>query len=132
MAMVDPIADLLTRIRNGNAAGFPFVEVPASRMKGEVVRVLKREGYIRNFSMRKQETFRVIKIYLKYTDTGDKAFAHLQQVSRPGRRVYVGKKELPVVAGGVGMAIVSTSHGLMTSKQARAKGVGGEVICYVW
>ena len=132
MAMVDPIADLLTRIRNGNSAGFPFVEVPSSRLKGEMVRVLKREGYIRNYATRKRRTHPVIKIYLKYTDTGEKAFTHLQQVSRPGRRVYVGKKELPMIAGGLGCAIVSTSKGLMTSKQARISGLGGEVICYVW
>lgn len=132
MTMVDPIADLLTRIRNGNAAGFPFVEMPASRLKGDLARLLKREGYIRNFALRKRRTHPVLKIYLKYTDAGEKAFSQIQQVSRPGRRIYVGKRDLPVVAGGLGTAIVSTSHGLMTSKQARAEGVGGEVICYLW
>jgi small subunit ribosomal protein S8 len=132
MSMVDPIADLLTRIRNGNAARFPFVEVPQSRLKGEVIKLLKREGYIRNYSYRRRQTHMVLKVYLKYTDSGEKAFNNLQQVSRPGRRVYVGKDELPLVAGGLGTAIVSTSHGLMTSKEARNRGVGGEVICYVW
>lgn len=132
MTMVDPIADLLTRLRNCNMREQASFEVPASKAKGEVLRLLKEEGYIRNFVSRKRKSFSYYKVFMHYTPEGEKAFTHLDRVSRPGRRVYVPRKRLPIVARGTGVAIVSTSRGVLTSKQAWKEGVGGEVICTIW
>ncbi len=130
MSMQDPISDMLTRIRNGLAAGKVRVAMPASNEKRAIAEVLKNEGYIKDFTVEavdgKQELF----VVLKYFE-GKPVIDRLQRVSRPGLRVYKGKDELPSVLGGLGIAIISTSHGLMTDRAARAAGYGGEVVCYV-
>ena len=132
MTMTDPIADLLTRIRNANQNGFSGLEVPSSSFKVEVVRVLKEEGYIRDYQVLKDQGRSVIKIELKYADKGERANKTIQRVSRPSRRVYVNCKDIPKVKNGLGVAIISTSRGVMTDRRARKEGVGGEVLCTVW
>ncbi|MFH1538430.1 MAG: 30S ribosomal protein S8 [bacterium] len=132
MTMVDPVSDLLTRLRNCNMRRQESFEVPASGLKEEILRLLKEEGYIRNFVQRKRKTFLYYKVFLHYTPQGEKAFLNLNRVSRPGRRVYVPRKKLPIVARGAGTAIVSTSKGVLTSRQAWKAGVGGEVLCTIW
>ncbi len=134
MTMTDPISDLLTRIRNGVAEKHEKVEVPASRIKANIVRVLKEEGFIRNFRLSRDEKgFPVIRIYLKYTDTnGDSVIRGIRRVSRPGLRYYAGYHDQPKVLGGAGIAILSTSKGVITSKRAKNEKVGGEVLCEVW
>jgi small subunit ribosomal protein S8 len=133
MSMTDPIADLLTRIRNATKERHEKVEVPASRIKASIVRVLKEEGYIRNFRLVRDENGRpVIKVYLKYLDTGDGVIQGLRRVSRPGLRRYTGYSEMPRPLGGAGVAIVSTSRGVITGKQAKTEKVGGEILCEVW
>ncbi len=129
--MTDPISDLLTRLRNAKKQKFETVEMPDSKLKQSVLKILKNEGYIRNYAVRKRKSFSVIKVFMKYTPEGEPAFDKIERVSRPGRRIYVDKDNLPVVAGGMGTAIVSTSSGVMTSHEAKQKGVGGEVICKV-
>ncbi|MEW5947342.1 MAG: 30S ribosomal protein S8 [bacterium] len=132
MSATDPIADLLTRLRNANARMMDSVEVPASRLKGEILAILKREDFIANYVLRKRRNEQYYKVFLHYTPDGEKAFQKLRRVSTPGRRVYVTRDRLPIVSGGLGVAIVSTSKGLLTSREAWAKGVGGEVICEIW
>lgn len=127
--MTDPIADFLTRIRNVALAGHSYVEVPSSKMKKAIAAILKREGYIRDFEYIKDGKQGILKIYLKQNKG---ALTGLKRISKPGLRVYVGKDELPRVLGGLGIAIISTSQGLMTDHEARKAGLGGEVICYVW
>ncbi|MFA5078983.1 MAG: 30S ribosomal protein S8 [Dehalococcoidia bacterium] len=129
--VTDPIADLLTRVRNAAMARHDSVNIPASKMKIAVAKILKDEGFISDFSVVKGEPQRMIKITLKYIDK-QPAFIGLERVSKPGLRVYSGKKEIPRVYGGLGIAIVSTSKGLMTGQEAWKKNIGGEVLCYVW
>jgi len=130
--MTDPIADLLTRIRNALQAKHAEVEVPASQMKAEIVRILRDEGYIEGFELREDDLQGTIQIQLKYLGDGGKTITGLERVSRPGRRVYCGKDEIPQVLNGLGITIMSTSKGVMTGHACRQKGVGGEVLCNVW
>ena len=130
--LTDPIADYLTRIRNALAADHPEVEVPASRLKKEMTRILREQGYIADFAVEPTAIGEVIRIQPRYTDDRQPVISGLERVSRPGRRRYVGGKEVPRVLGGMGTAIVSTSTGVMTGHEARNKGVGGEVVAYVW
>ena len=123
----DPISDMLTRVRNALGARQSKVEVPASKLKIEIVRILKEEGYIANFRVADEEGKRTIKIYLKYQPDHTPVISRLERVSKPGRRVYAGSKGIPQVIGGMGINIVTTSHGVMTDKQARKAGVGGEI-----
>jgi len=131
MSMTDPIADLLTRIRNAHIAGHSQVTVPSSRMKVEIVRILENEGYIDGFTVREDGRQGAIEIELRYID-GRQAVTGLERVSRPGRRVYCDKKGIPRVLNGLGITILSTSKGVMTGSACRAAGVGGEVLCNVW
>lgn len=128
----DPIADMLTRIRNAIAARHPKVDVPASRLKMEIARILKNEGYILNYKMAEEGSRKLIRIYLKYTPGNVPVISQIQRVSRPGCRVYVGAKSVPRVLGGLGINILTTPKGVMTGKEARKAGVGGEVLCQVW
>ena len=128
----DPIADYLTRIRNAIRAGHDEVEIPASGLKMELSRILKEQGYIKDFSRRPAAVGEAINVELKYTEDRRPVILGIERVSRPGRRRYVDHKSVPRVQGGTGTAIVSTSHGVMTCHEARNKGVGGEVVAYVW
>jgi small subunit ribosomal protein S8 len=130
--MTDPIADMLTRIRNANTAYKDEVEIPASRLKEEVARVLAREGYVQGFRMEGEEPKRRIVVEMKYGPDRERTISGLKRVSRPGRRVYADRDHLPRVLGGLGVSIVSTSQGLLTDRQAARRGVGGEVLCQVW
>jgi small subunit ribosomal protein S8 len=132
MSMTDPISDLLTRIRNAASAKHHEVRVPASRMKAEIVRILKDEGYIDDFAVEKEGPQGAIAVHLKYIPSGDRAITGLERVSRPGRRIYCGKDEIPMVLNGMGITIVSTSKGVMTGSSCRRLGIGGEVLCNVW
>ncbi len=127
----DVIADMLTRIRNALRARHPKVDVPASRLKTEIARVLKEEGYILNYKVAEEGPRKVIKIYLKYHTNNQPVITRLERVSRPGCRVYVGRKEIKPVLGGLGISILTTPKGVMTGRQARREGVGGEVLCVV-
>lgn len=132
MSMTDPIADILTIIRNGSKAQFEKVEVPYSKIKHEIVKILKSEGFIRDFKIIKGEgQHQKIQIFLKY-DENRRGIIHLQRVSKPGRRVYVDTDHLPSVRGGLGISILSTSKGILTDEMARKYHVGGEVLCFVW
>lgn len=128
----DPIADMLTRVRNAQAARHLKVDVPASKLKTEIARILKEEGFILNFKVAEEGAKRTIKIYLKYGAANEPAIAHLERVSRPGCRVYVGQAEIPRVLGGLGINILTTPRGVMTGKAAHREGVGGEILCQVW
>lgn len=128
----DPIADMLTRVRNALAARHPKVDVPSSRLKLEIARILKEEGYILNYKSVEDGSRKSIRIYLKYTPGNEPVIAHLERVSRPGCRVYVGSKEVPRVLGGMGVNILTTPRGVMTGAAARKERVGGEVLCQVW
>lgn len=130
--LTDPIADMLTRIRNATRALHDTVEIPSSRLKVEIARILKEEGYIRDFRIEKGRSYDRLVIELKYGPGRQPALTDLKRVSKPGRRIYAPKDRLPRVLGGMGTAILSTSKGVMTSRAAREKGVGGEVLCYVW
>ena len=136
--MTDPIADMLTRIRNASAVKKYDVLVPMSKIKHEIAKILKREGYIADVAMAKKEgkrkgaQFDELRLILKYKKSGRPHIASLKRISKPGRRVYVGKDELPKVLNNLGIAIISTSQGLMTNKEARKKGLGGEVICEIY
>ena len=134
MSMTDPIADFLTRIRNGITAAHETVEIPSSKLKVELARILQEQGYIRAFSTKPSEVgnAETLVIELKYTDARVSVISGLKRVSRPGRRTYVDSKHIPKVLGGMGTAIVSTSNGVLTGHQARQQGVGGEVVAYVW
>lgn len=134
MSMTDPIADFLTRIRNAIHAAHETVEIPASKQKGELARILAEQGYIESWSLKDADTGagQLIEIKLKYTDNRRSAISGLRRVSRPGRRTYVDATHIPKVQGGMGTSIVSTSHGVMTGHDARNAGVGGEVIAQVW
>ena len=132
MVVTDPIADMLTRIRNANAMRYKEVEVPASRIKLEIARILKEEGYISDVKIKKDKVQDVMVLNLKYGEKKERVITGLKRISKPGLRVYAKVEELPRVLNGLGTAIISTSRGLMTDKQARKEGLGGEVICYVW
>lgn len=132
MTMTDPIADFLTRIRNAVMAGKDRVDVPASRLKLELSRILKEEGFIRTFKLLEEGPQGTIRLYLRYSPEGEPAIHGIERVSRPGRRVYKGVDELPLVRRGIGVAVVSTSRGLMTDARARELRLGGEVVCKVW
>jgi small subunit ribosomal protein S8 len=130
--LTDPISDYLTRIRNAVLSGHDEVEIPASRLKLEMSRILKEQGYIVDYASEAARVGDVIRIRLKYTDARRPVITGLERVSRPGRRRYVNRRQVPRVHGGTGTAIVSTSRGVMTGHEANAKGVGGEVVAYVW
>ncbi len=132
MTVCDPIADMLTRIRNAVMVRQDSVLIPASKTKLAIAKVLKEDGFIGDFEVMKGKPNRLIKIKLKYTGKNQSVLARLQRVSKPGLRVYVGRKEIPRVAGGLGIAILSTSKGVMTGQQAWRQGTGGELLCYVW
>ena len=132
MSMTDPISDLLTRIRNALLARHSTVNVPASRMKLEIVKILKSEGYVDNFKVVEDAHQGLIAIELRYGHEGRRAITGLERVSKPGRRIYRGKDEIPKVLNGLGITIISTSKGVMTGKACRDRGVGGEVLCNVW
>jgi len=128
----DPIADMLTRVRNAIASRHPKVDVPASRLKTEIARILKEEGYIANFKVAEEGVKKVIKIYLKYSPTNAPVITRIERVSRPGCRVYVGHDDIPRVQGGLGINILTTARGVMTGRTAHREGVGGEVLCQIW
>ena len=134
MTMSDPIADVLTRIRNANTAKHDFVDVPSSKMKLAIAKILLDEGYIAKYDIIKDDNgFDVIHIDLKYgADKNEKIITGLKRISKPGLRIYASKDELPKVLGGLGVAVISTDKGVITDKEARAAGVGGEVLCYIW
>ena len=132
MAVSDPIADYLTSIRNAIRAKHRKVDVPASRLKTEIAKLLLRERYINNFKLIEDTRQGVLRIYLKYADDQSNVITGIRRVSTPGRRVYVGKDRLPRVMGGLGTSIVSTSRGVLTSREAREAGLGGELMAYVW
>ena len=132
--MTDPIADMLTRIRNGIQAHHDRVELPVSKLKVEIAKILKSEGFISNYKLVEDNTKpqNTLRLYLKYSDDGEPVIHGIERISRPGRRVYRGKEELPKVLGGLGLAIVSTSRGVLSGADAAKSGVGGEVLCQVW
>ena len=133
MTMSDPIADMLTRIRNANTAKHDTVDVPASKMKIAIADILVNEGYITKYDIVEEGNFNTIRITLKYgADKNEKVISGIKKISKPGLRVYAGKDELPRVLGGLGTAIIYTNQGVITDKEARKLGVGGEVLCFVW
>ena len=132
MSVSDPVADFLTCIRNAIGAKHRKVDVPASRMKTELAKVLLRERFINNFKTIEDTRQGVLRIYLKYTNDETSVITDLKRVSKPGRRIYVGKDRIPRVMGGLGVSVVSTSRGLMTDREARDAGLGGELVCQVW
>ena len=132
MVMTDPIADMLTRIRNANMVGHEKVEIPGSNMKRAIAEILKNEGFIRDAEFIPDNKQGVIRVFLKFGPNSERVITGLKRISKPGLRVYAKSNEIPRVLGGLGIAIVSTSTGIMTDKEARGKQVGGEVLCYVW
>jgi len=132
MNMTDPVADMITRIRNSVRAKLPRVDIPSSKLKVEIARILKNEGYIANFKVNEDGKQGVLRIYLKYGPGMERVITDVQRVSRPGCRIYCGKDRIPRVYGGLGINILSTSRGLMTGRAAAKEGVGGEIICNVW
>ena len=131
MSVTDPIADYLVRVRNAISAGHEKVDIPASRLKLEITKILKEEGFIQNFKVQEDNKQGVIRLFLKYVD-GSPVITGLKQISKPGRRIYSSKDRVPKVIGGLGVSIVSTSKGIMTGEQSQKTGVGGEVLCEVW
>ncbi len=132
MNLTDPVADFLARIRNAIRARHPKVDVPASKLKLEIARILKEEGYISSFKAVEEEGHKLLRVYLKYGPNNDAAISNVQRVSRPGCRVYVSRYEIPRVLGGMGINILTTPRGVMTGREARKQGVGGEILCEVW
>ena len=132
MVMTDPIADFLTRIRNANQANHEVLEAPASNIKKGIAEILKREGFVKNVEYIEDDKQGIIRLFLKYGQNGEKVITGLKRVSTPGLRIYKKREDLPKVLNGLGIAIISTSEGLLTDKEARQKNVGGEVIAYVW
>lgn len=132
MSMTDPIAHMLTKIRNAIMAKKPVVEIPSSKLKSQIAEILKQEGYIEDYEVLPDNKQGILKIYLKYDANKEGIITNLQRVSKPSRRVYVAKDEIPSVLSGMGIAILSTSKGILTDRAAREAGAGGEVICYVW
>ena len=132
MTMTDPIADMLTRIRNANIVGHDTVEIPASKMKTSIAEILLNEGFIKNFEVVEDNKQGMIKVEMKYGANKEKVINGIKKISKPGLKVYAKASEVPSVLGGLGIAIISTSKGIVSDKEARKLGVGGEVICYVW
>lgn len=132
MAMTDPIADMLTRIRNASAANHPSVDIPGSKMKIELARIFKEEGYIREYEFVNDTKQGIIRAYLRYGPRKEKVITGIRRISKPGRRIYARKDQVPKVLGGLGVAVISTSQGVISDKEARKRGVGGEVLCYIW
>ena len=132
MTMTDPIADMLTRIRNANTVGHETVEIPASKMKKSIAEILKEEGYIEDFDIIDDNKQGIIKITMKYGANKEKVITGIKKISKPGLKVYAKANDVPRVLGGLGIAIISTSKGVVSDKEARKMGVGGEVICYAW
>ena len=132
MTMTDPIADMLTRIRNANTVGHETVEIPASKMKKVIAEILKEEGYITDFDVIEDDKQGMIKVTMKYGSNKERVISGIKKISKPGLKVYAKANEVPKVLGGLGIAIISTSKGIVSDKEARKLGVGGEVICYVW
>ena len=132
MTMTDPIADMLTRIRNANVVKHETVDVPASNMKKELARILLEEGFVRGYDVIEDGKQGIIRIQLKYGQSGERVISGLKRISKPGMRVYAPNHEIPKVLNGLGISVISTSKGILTDKQARKENVGGEVICYVW
>ncbi len=132
MGMTDPVADMLTRIRNASKAGHRKVDIPSSRMKQEIARILKERGFIHNFAYAEDSKQGYLRLYLKYGRDEERAIQGLEKVSRPGLRRYVGREDVPRVLRGLGVAILTTSRGVLTGEEARKAGVGGEVICNIW
>ena len=132
MTMTDPVADMLTRVRNAYTAHKDRVEIPSSRLKAEIARILDSEGYIKRYEVGKRGNFDTIVVHLKYGPDRESAILGIKRISTPGLRVYAKKDGMPRVLGGLGIAIISTSKGVMTEKEARVQRVGGEVLCYVW
>ncbi|NLJ60800.1 MAG: 30S ribosomal protein S8 [Firmicutes bacterium] len=132
MVTTDPIADMLTRIRNANTVTRDVVEVPSSRVKRDIAKILKEEGYIRDYEVSADRKQGILRLYLKYGPNKQKVITGLKRISKPGLRVYANKDNIPKVLGGLGIAVISTPKGIMADKTARQEGVGGEVICYVW
>jgi len=130
--MSDPIADLLTRIRNASRAEHEKVDIPASKLKVRITEILKSEGFIKNFRLMEEKKPGTLRVYLKYGVGNERVISGLVRVSKPGRRVYVGKDKIPSILGGMGVAILSTSRGVMTDREVRKQGLGGEVLAYVW
>jgi small subunit ribosomal protein S8 len=132
MRLTDPVADMLARIRNAISARHQKVDVPASKLKAEIARILKEEGYIASFKPMEEGGHKVLRIYLKYSGNNEAAISNVARVSRPGCRVYVRRTEIPRVLGGLGINILTTPRGVMTGRQARKQGLGGELLCEVW
>ena len=132
MTMTDPIADMLTRIRNANTVGHETVEIPASKMKKAIAEILKEEGYITDFDVIEDDKQGMIKVTMKYGANKERVISGIKKISKPGLKVYAKANDVPKVLGGLGIAIISTSKGIVSDKEARKLGVGGEVICYVW
>lgn len=132
MSMTDPVADMLTRIRNANAAMHPHLDMPSSKLKREILRVLKEEEYIDNYTFVPDKKQGMLRVYLKYTSERERVITEINRVSRPGLRKYVGADEIPEVLGGLGLAIVSTPKGILSGEKARQQRVGGELLCVVW
>jgi small subunit ribosomal protein S8 len=132
MSMTDPIADMITRIRNGVRAKLSRVDVPGSKLKAEIARILKDEGFVQSFKLIEDRKQNVIRVILRYGPGMERAITDLQRVSRPGCRIYCGKDEIPKVYGGLGINILSTSRGVMTGRRAAREGLGGEILCNVW
>jgi small subunit ribosomal protein S8 len=132
MVMTDPIADFLTRIRNANSVHHDKVEIPASKIKKNLAEIMKNEGMIKDFEYIEDGKQGILRVYLKYGANKQKVITGLKRISRPGLRVYVKKDEVPRILGGLGIAVISTSHGVMTDKEARKRGLGGEVLCCMW
>jgi small subunit ribosomal protein S8 len=130
--LTDPVADMLTRIRNANKALHDHAEMPSSKLKVEIARILKEEGYIRDFRVEEEGTHPKLIVELKYGRSRERVLSGIKRISKPGRRIYAGKDRLPRVLGGMGTAILSTSRGVVTSRTAEIQGIGGEVICFVW
>jgi small subunit ribosomal protein S8 len=130
--LTDPIADMLTRIRNANMVSNPKVELPSSNVKQAIAAVLKREAFIKSYRVETRKGKKVLQIYLRYSDDAQKVITHLERVSKPGCRKYVNRDEIPRVLNGLGICILSTSRGIFTGEEARRLGVGGEVLCYIW
>jgi small subunit ribosomal protein S8 len=132
MVMTDPIADMLTRIRNANVARHEKIDIPASKIKKAIIELLEAEGFIKGYEEISDNAQGTLRVYLKYSDEKERVITGLKRISKPGLRVYAKRDEIPKVLGGLGIAIISTSQGIMTDKQARQAGLGGEVLCYVW
>lgn len=132
MGMTDPIADMLTRIRNGSSAKFGKVDIPSSKIKVQIARILKDEGYIKNFKVIKDNRQGLLRVYLKFDEKNQQVLSNIRRMSRPSRRLYAKKDNIPKVLNGLGLSILSTSRGVLTEREARKHGVGGEIICTVW